>query len=83
MKKLKNARQSLVTSNIDKRDTISTTYKLMQNPAYGNVGTDAVSSYKDLLEKIINTKDYSFNSPIILGNTDLNRSSAGIFIDTT
>jgi hypothetical protein len=83
LKKLKNARQSLVTSNIDKRDTISTTYKLMQNPAYGNVGTDAISSYKDLLEKIINTKDYSFSSPIILGNTDLGRSSAGIFIDAT
>ena len=81
--KLKNARKSLVTSNIDKRDTISTTYKLMQNPAYGNVGTDAISSYKDLLEKIINTKDYSFDSPIILGNTDLGRSSAGIFIDAT
>ena len=83
LKKLKNARQSLVTSNIDKRDTISTTYKLMQNPAYGNVGTDAISSYKDLLEKIINTKDYSFNSPIIFGNTDLGRSSDSIFIDAT
>tara|TARA_R110001599_G_scaffold247119_2_gene447179 strand:- start:1452 stop:3110 length:1659 start_codon:yes stop_codon:yes gene_type:complete len=81
LKKLKNARQSLVTSNIDKRDTISTTYKLMQNPAYGNVGTDAISSYKDLLEKIINTKDYSFDSPIIFGNTDLGRSSDSIFID--
>lgn len=81
--KLKNARQSLVVSNIDKRDTISTTYKLMQNSAYGNVGKDAISSYKDLLEKIINTKDYSFDSPIILGNTDLGRSSAGIFIDAS
>ena len=83
LKKLENARQSLVVSNIDKRDTISTTYKLMQNSAYGNVGTDAISSYKDLLEKIINSKDYSFDSPIILGNTDLGRSSAGIFIDAS
>ena len=83
LKKLKNARQSLVTSNIDKRNTISTTYKLMQNPSYGNVGTDAISSYKDLLETIINSEDYSFNNPIILGNIKLDRSPAGIFLDTT
>ena len=83
LKKLKNARQSLVTSNIDKRNTISTTYKLIQNPSYGNVGTDAISSYKDLLETIINSEDYSFNNPIILGNIKLDRSPAGIFLDTT
>ena len=83
LKKLKNARQSLVTSNIDKRNTISTTYKLIQNPSYGNVGTDAISSYKDLLETIINSEDYSFNNPIILGNIKLDRSPPGIFLDTT
>ena len=55
----------------------------MQNPSYGNVGTDAISSYKDLLETIINSEDYSFNNPIILGNIKLDRSPPGIFLDTT
>jgi len=56
LKKLKNARSSLVKNNRDKQRAISSTYEIVQNPAYQGVGVKAITPYSSLIEKIINTK---------------------------
>ncbi len=56
LKKLKNARSSLIKNNTDKQRAISSTYEIVQNPAYQGVGVKAITPYSSLIEKIINTK---------------------------
>ena len=56
LKKLKNARSSLVKNNRDKQRAISATYTIVQNPAYQGVGVKAITPYSSLIEKIINTE---------------------------
>ena len=56
LKKLKNARSSLVKNNRDKQRAISSTYEIVQNPAYQGVGVKAITPYSSLIEKIINTE---------------------------
>tara|TARA_R100001460_G_scaffold108009_2_gene157937 strand:+ start:553 stop:2637 length:2085 start_codon:yes stop_codon:yes gene_type:complete len=56
LKKLKNARSSLIKNNTDKQRAISSTYEIVQNPAYQGVGVRAITPYSSLIEKIINTK---------------------------
>jgi len=83
LEKLTNARMSLVQGNKSKRNTINTNYNLIIDPSYGETGTNAIKDYKELITKIINTPDYSFDTPIIYGNKDFSSSSAGIFIDAS
>ncbi len=56
LKKLKNARSSLIKNNTDKQRAITSTYEIVQNPAYQGVGVKAITPYSSLIEKIINTK---------------------------
>jgi len=54
LKKLKNARRSLIDSNLERQRNVKKTYRLLQNPVYGNVGIDAISPYRSIIEAIIN-----------------------------
>mgnify|MGYP005816809185 CR=1 FL=1 len=56
LKKLKNARSSLIKNNTDKQRAITSTYEIVQNPAYQGVGVKAITPYSSLIEKIIKTK---------------------------
>jgi len=56
LKKLKNARSSLIKNNTDKQRAITSTYEIVQNPAYQCVGVKAITPYSSLIEKIIKTK---------------------------
>ena len=53
LKKLKNARQSLIINNKDKKRSIATNFEIIQNPAYGGVGVRAISPYFSLIQSIL------------------------------
>lgn len=53
LKKLKNARQNLISNNKDKQRSITSTFEIIQNPAYGGVGTRAIAPYFPLIQQII------------------------------
>jgi len=69
-KKLANARSNLIRNNEDKARTIDMTYTIIQNPAYGGVGTQSISPYVQSILRIINA------NPAI--NTSNNVSNTGI-----
>jgi len=69
LKKLKNARRSLIDSNLERQRNVKKTYRLLQNPVYGNVGIDAISPYRSIIEAIINANPSDIQSMAAVGKT--------------
>ena len=77
-KKLDNARSNLIRNNEDKARTIDMTYTIIQNPAYGGVGTQSISPYVQSILRIINanpavnTSNNVFNNKMNSSIIDIN-----------
>jgi len=69
LKKLKNARRSLMDSNLERQRNVKKTYRLLQNPVYGNIGIDAISPYRSVIEAIINANPSDIQSMAAVGKT--------------
>jgi hypothetical protein len=69
LKKLKNARRSLIDSNLERQRNVKKTYRLLQNPVYGNIGIDAISPYRSVIEAIINSNPSDIQSMAAVGKT--------------
>lgn len=69
LKKLKNARRSLMDSNLERQRNVEKTYRLLQNPVYGNIGINAISPYRSVIEAIINANPSDIKSMETVGKT--------------
>ena len=78
LKKLKNARQSLIINNKDKKRSIASNFEIIQNPAYAGVGTRAISPYFSLIQSILqsdvtgSSKDVDLSSIVDIDLRDKN-----------
>ena len=78
LKKLKNARQSLIINNKDKKRSIASNFEIIQNPAYGGVGVRAISPYFSLIQSILqsdvtgSSKDVDLSSIVDIDLRDKN-----------
>ena len=54
LKKLKGARDGLINSNKEKQRKITTSFDLIQEPAYKGVGLKTIAPYYNTIQKIIN-----------------------------
>jgi hypothetical protein len=62
LKKLKNARNSLLDSNLDKQRVIGTNYSSITNKAYGATGLRTIAPYEVMVQQILNANPSSFGT---------------------
>ena len=62
LKKLNNARNSLLDSNLDKQRVIGTNYSSITNKAYGATGLRTIAPYEVMVQQILNANPSSFGT---------------------
>jgi len=62
LKKLINARNSLLDSNLDKQRVIQTNYSSITNKAYGTTGLKTIAPYDAMIQQILNANPSSFGT---------------------
>ena len=62
LKKLINARNSLLDSNLDKQRQIGTNYSSITNEAYGTTGLRIIAPYETMIQQILNANPSTFGT---------------------